>query len=137
MKISIKPTSSFWRLVLLGTLQVGLAIAYFLFRPDLAPDHRLISSIWMIAGVVSIYRGIKEFEHRWEVTTNGRFFNITKNGSCVFEGLPSQLLAIKRVHDMYEVYPRKGEYFTVSLLDADQTLIQLYQEYKRSPQDTP
>ncbi len=132
MKIEIKPTSSFWFGIVLGTSQLVLAALHFTSNSNFGIDGRLLTIIWLIAGVLTTYRAVKEYKHRWEISTNGGSYRITKNGVDVFVGPPSELLDIKLIHDTYIIYPRRGECIKISLSDADQSILQLYLEKKKT-----
>ncbi len=135
MKIIVKPTSSFWFAIVLGTIQLGLAAWYITCNPDWGIDNRLLASISLISGIVIVCRGAKEYEHSWEIAKTADGYSITKNGIDVFNGAPSELLAIKRIPDAYLIYPRKGECIEVHQSFADPAILELYHEKKKSEQE--
>lgn len=126
MKIAIKPSSSFRFSIVLGTVQLGLAAWYYTSNVDWFIDNRLLSLIWLIAGVITVYKGFKEYEHVWEITNKDECCSITKNGKVVFMGNPTELLAVKRDHNYYLIYPRKGDCIKVPQSNADQCILELY-----------
>jgi hypothetical protein len=134
MKIIVKPTSSFWFAIVLGTIQLGLAALYITSNSDWGIDNRLLALIWLIVGVVTVYRGAKEYKHSWEIAKTAGGYCITKNGIDVFNGAPSELLAIKRIPDAYLIYPRKGECIEVPQSVADPAILELYHDKKKSEQ---